>query len=90
MDMIDRVGESVNIEDVDNVPKSAFIKVKKNKASSFAQDQENGLLLQHNDNSVEQIDLDPMQSNEGKSNVPFLFLHCYSQFICYSLRSDVS
>ncbi|XP_042876783.1 phospholipid-transporting ATPase ABCA3-like isoform X3 [Penaeus japonicus] len=62
-----RVGESVNIEDVDNVPKSAFIKVKKNKASSFAQDQENGLLLQHNDNSVEQIDLDPMQSNEGKA-----------------------
>nr|XP_027206998.1 ATP-binding cassette sub-family A member 3-like isoform X2 [Penaeus vannamei] len=59
-----RVGESVNVEDVNDIPKPAFIKAKKHKASSLMLDQENGLLLQHSDNSVEQIDLDPEQSYE--------------------------
>lgn len=62
-----RVGESVNVEDVNDIPKPAFIKAKKHKASSLMLDQENGLLLQHSDNSVEQIDLDPEQSYEGKT-----------------------
>lgn len=54
------------MEDVNDIPKPAFIKAKKHKASSLMLDQENGLLLQHSDNSVEQIDLDPEQSYEGK------------------------
>lgn len=64
--IIGRVGESVNVEGLDDMPKPAFIKAKKHKASSLALDQENGLLLQHSENSVEQIDLEPGQSYEGK------------------------